>query len=223
MQQHGLTLKVHFLPLVLLIVLFYSQIRLWTWVYLFILYSLQPLWNNKDDLCSWCSFCRTEREKYHKHILKAKRHPDKYISVIIDGMDQKVTSLPHFIQESKTTNGAWKLITHITGGIVHGRGHHAFIDLNEVPHDSNLTINVITSLLQRYSDSLPPTLYLQLDNCARENKNKYLFAFLSLLVELHIFQKVRYLNVEIIYEKFLKYVQTWYVRHMNLRVMEGYE
>ena len=134
---------------------------------------------------------RREREKYDKHIKKAKRHPDQYLSVIIDGMDQKVTSLPHFIQESKTTNGAWKLLTHVTGAIVHGRGHHAFLDLNEVPHDANITLTVLTTLLQRYSHRLPPVLYLQMDNCARDNKNRFLFAFLSLLVELGIFRKVR--------------------------------
>ncbi|KIC70666.1 hypothetical protein DB44_GU00020 [Candidatus Protochlamydia amoebophila] len=33
-------------------------------------------------------------------------------------------------------------------------------------------------------------LYLQADNCAAENKNVYMLAFLSLLVSLDIFQEV---------------------------------
>ena len=37
---------------------------------------------------------------------------------------------------------------------------------------------------------LPPTLYLQMDNCWRENKNRYVLCFLALLVELGIFKKV---------------------------------
>ena len=37
---------------------------------------------------------------------------------------------------------------------------------------------------------LPPTLYLQKDNCWRENKNHYMLCFLALLVELGIFKKV---------------------------------
>eukprot|EP00057_Strongylocentrotus_purpuratus_P025222 XP_011679696.1 PREDICTED: uncharacterized protein LOC105445628 [Strongylocentrotus purpuratus] len=98
---------------------------------------------------------RAEREKYYKHQKKAKAYPGKYLSVIIDGMDQKSTSIPHFMQEAKSTNGAWKLPTHVTGGIVHGRGQHAFIDLNEFPHDPNLTITVLLRILQKYASNLP--------------------------------------------------------------------
>lgn len=83
----------------------------------------------------------------------------------------------------------WKLQTHVTGVIVHGRGHHVFLDFKEVPHDSNLTINVLLQTLLKY-EKLPPTLYLQLDNCGRENKNKFVLALCCLLVELGIFKKV---------------------------------
>ena len=41
-----------------------------------------------------------------------------------------------------------------------------------------------------YQDQLPPTLYLQMDNCARENKNKIVLTFGALLVELGVFRKV---------------------------------
>ncbi|XP_062581892.1 uncharacterized protein LOC134243670 [Saccostrea cucullata] len=40
-------------------------------------------------------------------------------------------------------------------------------------------------------DSLPDVLYLQMDNCARENKNRYLLAFMCYLVECGIFRKVK--------------------------------
>ena len=33
---------------------------------------------------------------------KAKAYPAKYLSVIIDGMDQKSTSIPHFVREVKS-------------------------------------------------------------------------------------------------------------------------
>ena len=38
--------------------------------------------------------------------------------------------------------------------------------------------------------NLPPVLYLQLDNCGRENKNKYLLGFCALLVTKNVFKKV---------------------------------
>lgn len=42
-----------------------------------------------------------ERKKYYKHQKKAVSYPDKYLSIIIDGMDQSKTHLPHWIQCSK--------------------------------------------------------------------------------------------------------------------------
>ena len=37
---------------------------------------------------------------------------------------------------------------------------------------------------------LPPVLYLQMDNCYRECKNRYIMAFCAFLVEKKIFKKV---------------------------------
>ena len=37
---------------------------------------------------------------------------------------------------------------------------------------------------------LPPVLFINLDNCGRENKNRYLLAFLSALVELGVFREI---------------------------------
>ena len=39
---------------------------------------------------------RAEREKYYKHGFKARYAPEKYLSIIIDGMDQSKHNLPHF-------------------------------------------------------------------------------------------------------------------------------
>lgn len=41
-------------------------------------------------------FLRTERNKYYKHNIKARVNPNKYLSLIIDGMDQAKHNLPHF-------------------------------------------------------------------------------------------------------------------------------
>ena len=144
---------------------------------------------NYDQLLNCLSSCRTERRKYYKHINKARTHgSDKYISLIIDGTDQHTTAIPKFNNTPKAASTIQKLQTHVTGVIVHGRGQHTYIDYKEHRHDSNLTINILLSILNKYKDSLPPVLYIQLDNTARENKNKHLFAFCSLLVQ--IFRKV---------------------------------
>ena len=43
----------------------------------------------------------------------------------------------------------------------------------------------------RQKGRLPPVLFLQMDNCWRENKNWIMFAYLSWLVETGVFQKVQ--------------------------------
>ena len=79
---------------------------------------------------------------------------------------------------------------HVTGAIVHGQGAYGFFDMGEYRHDSNMTINVLVNILSMFP-SLPPTLYLQLDNCGRENKNRFIFSFCALLVKLGIFKKIK--------------------------------
>ncbi|CAC5414125.1 Fibrinogen-like protein A,Ryncolin-4,Fibrinogen C domain-containing protein 1-A,Ficolin-1-A,Ficolin-2,Ficolin-1,Fibrinogen C domain-containing protein 1-B,Fibrinogen C domain-containing protein 1 [Mytilus coruscus] len=61
-----------------------------------------------------------ERRKYYKHAHKARQHPDKYMSIIIDGMDQSKTEIPNFLYLSSLTAGMWKLTTHLVGALVHG-------------------------------------------------------------------------------------------------------
>ena len=55
-------------------------------------------------------------------------------------------------------------------------------DYIQWPHDPNLTASVL---------QLPPVLYVELDNCVKENKNQYILWLLSLVVELKIFEKVK--------------------------------
>ncbi len=115
-------------------------------------------------------------------------------------MDQNKTNVPHVTQETKSTQNLWRLRSHLTGALVHtksvnGKVVFAFFDLMQWPHDSNLTIavlNLVLVTLQQaiFDHPLPPVLYVQLDNTARENKNKYVFSYLALLVQLKIFKKV---------------------------------
>ena len=77
-----------------------------------------------------CMF-RLQRDKYAKHASKAKNQPSKYLSIILDGMDQNKTAIPHFSRHSKTTQGIWKLKTHLTGAILHGKGILGFFDVGQ--------------------------------------------------------------------------------------------
>ena len=124
------------------------------------------------------------------------------MSVIIDGMDQSKCSLPHLKRLNKSSVNLWKLRIHITGVLVHGYSSSSYVDYLQWPHDPNLTINVLLRVLVDYlpklakKGSLPKKLLMQLDNCVRENKNKFVLAFLALLVELGVFQEVSLMHVK---------------------------
>ena len=81
----------------------------------------------------------------------------------------------------------------MTGAIIHGHGSEGFLDFLQYSHDPNLTINVLLRILVgrfRAVTSLPDKLFVQLDNCGRENKNQFVLAFLALLVQEGIFKEV---------------------------------
>ena len=149
---------------------------------------------------------RCEREKYAKHRRKSEKYQGKYLSIIVDGMDQDKTDIPHIITNPKAIAGSYKLETHITGIRAHGRYIVVVIDCGQFPHDSNLTIEVMLQLFHQLKvclirgiieydplflqGNLPSVLYVQMDNTCRDNKNKYMLTFAALLVELGVFRKV---------------------------------
>lgn len=76
--------------------------------------------------------------------------------------------------------------------MIHGRRTDMVLDFNEYPHDANWTINCLLHSLSKevVSCSLPPVLYVQLDNCWRENKNKYFLGMMGLLVKRGVIREV---------------------------------
>lgn len=127
---------------------------------------------------------------YYHHRDKAKKYPQKYACIAQDGMDQAKLLLPRLVVIAHAYANARKLRTHLTGVLNHGRQPKGYFDLFQYPHDANLTINILLLELQSMGEDLPDTLYLQMDNCWRENKNQFVLNFLALLVKLDIFVKV---------------------------------
>ncbi|XP_068669901.1 uncharacterized protein [Montipora foliosa] len=140
-----------------------------------------------------------ERRVYYLHRYKARRYPNKYLTVIDDAMDQKTTCIPRLRRKTKATCNLSTVGTHLVGAIFHSgqspNGKEVFgsFDYYQWPHDPNLTGSVLLTMLSLWCEryQLPPVLYLQLDNCVKENKNQYVLWLLALLVELEIFEKIR--------------------------------
>jgi len=49
---------------------------------------------------------------------------------------------------------------------------------------------------------MPPVLYLQMDNCSRENKNWKMFGYIAWLVETRVFAKVELRFLPVGYESY---------------------
>ena len=137
--------------------------------------------------------------------------PDKYLSIAIDGylcacvscffLDEAVGrcenlshGVPHFPELTKQ-DSAVRLRHHLVVAVVHGEPAPTVYHAPEnVAHDPNLTIEVLQRTLKRLEKErngvLPKTLFLQVDNCTRENKNTAVMAYLSWLVERGVFDRI---------------------------------
>ena len=135
-------------------------------------------------------FVRRERNAY-----AANRYadPDEVLSVIIDGADASRFALPHFAHASHTSSVAWHLRTHIIGAIVHQGDTYAFTCPSHLAQGHNVTIQVLKEVLVdilQKKGKLPRKLCLQLDNTTKQNKGKYLFSFLALLLAYEVFAEI---------------------------------
>lgn len=132
------------------------------------------------------SYWRDEREKYVKHRRKAEKFPSRYLSLIIDGMDQEKTNIPHIISNPKPLAGNYTLETHVTGVRVHGRCSIMFIDCCQFKHDSNLTITMMLRVFLRmkvfmhayiYSESM---IFMKTARLSSFSANRILFHLYSM-------------------------------------------
>ena len=96
----------------------------------------------------------------------------------------------------KSCSGIMKLASKITGCIIwsgnypQNRKVQCFLNHDQYEQGSSKVVSIIYKLiLTMLKDfgTLPPHCHINLDNCWRENKNMYLFSFLSALVQLDVF------------------------------------
>jgi hypothetical protein len=140
-------------------------------------------------------FVRAERQAYYNRRRMACLYKKEYFSVIIDGADQAAYSMPHFTMLDKDTSQAMRIRNHLFGAIVHGRALYGFSYLDNCKHGTNLTIEALHRVLIKEwirggKGRLPRVLFLQLDNCSKQNKSQYLIAYLGLLVGWDVFEEV---------------------------------
>ena len=134
-----------------------------------------------------------ERREYQSKCEQAALFPSQFTSMIIDGADQSGYGLLHFTVNTKATNGH-SLKVKLAGVLEHGVRKHLslYTMTSEFETGANHIIECLHRTLQRKStgSSLQGTLYLQVDNCTRENKNRFLFCYLESLVAWGVFKEV---------------------------------
>ena len=113
-------------------------------------------------------------------------YPARFISLIIDGADSSTMQIPHLSERSHASDACPKVKMHILGCIAHGRDTYAFTCPPHIAQGNNITIQVIDRVLidiKRKEGSIPPVLHIQLDNTTKQNKGRYLMAYLGYLVQ----------------------------------------
>ena len=130
---------------------------------------------------------KMERMGYYRRRAKGKR--GRCISVIMDGMDQSKTDLPHTCTSLKSDSNMVE--TKITGVLVHGRNFNCYVSEPQVKHDTNLSLTCLhDTLMDELANDPADTLYVQVDG-GPENKNQWMIAYFVLLISLGIFKKIK--------------------------------
>lgn len=127
---------------------------------------------------------KKERSQYYYAKCKSIDNPDKCISLILDSMDQRKTSVPFFAEPSKSVSNEIVLKTKLMAVKVHGLGHYLFWSTAQIAHDSNFSVECLRrAILKIHKDrgSLPPTLYIQSDN-GPDMHSKQFIGFCAYLV-----------------------------------------
>ena len=144
-----------------------------------------------SDLQTHYRFVKGERgyalTKAHKGVI----NPTKVLSMAQDGTSQLPNGIPQFAQALHGQEQAHnRMHHHMTLTMVHGMGTKCYVTRDNIAGDPNLSVECLQRTLQWVEDvrgELPPQLYLQLDNCWRENKNNTLINWLASLVERGLF------------------------------------
>ena len=91
----------------------------------------------------------SERQKLYKHRKKCYDDPNKDLCMIIDGMDQKKTLLPHFIRTPKKLQEENFIQFHLVGCMVFNGTMcpRVYFIAPNIHNDANLTITIIHHVL----------------------------------------------------------------------------
>lgn len=115
------------------------------------------------------------------------------VTLICDGMDQakfKTPRLANGARHAKMIEALFRVTLHVVCCWAHGAVLALYVADEDLKKDSETQIEIISRTLEMVyvSKGLPLGMHLQQDNCSREGKNTFLFAFCVSLVVRGVFR-----------------------------------
>lgn len=138
-------------------------------------------------------FILRKRCVYRVNTELAKDHAFISLSIILDGADQSSLALPRSVTRTKEHRGHGIGI-YLTGFIEHAPIHH--LRMYTMTHNHSTDANHIGEVIHRVINDktnlqkLPKKVFLPLDNCSRENKNKYLMGYFDSLGQWEVLDEI---------------------------------
>ena len=139
------------------------------------------------------------RRKVEEVKQSAISFPSDNLFLQIDGMDNSKSYLPRYLELSKDQVQKERLPSKISGCTIYNGWYEEnrkvlfYINHDIFENGSNMIITIVYLLIQEFlkdHNKLPRKLHLNMDNCWKENKNRFVFSFLASLLELKIFEEI---------------------------------
>ncbi len=135
-------------------------------------------------------FIYAEKIAYAIRCKEAVGRPDTFLSLALDRSSS--IRFPHTHPAPKMDKGKYKLS--VWGCINHSNNKRRLVVVPPLYEDGpNLCISMLWTIIKKTlltSEHRPTVLYLQMDNCVKENKNRFVLAFLAYLVYLGLFKRI---------------------------------
>ena len=128
---------------------------------------------------------KEDRYFYGMRIMEARQYPEELWSMVIDGSDTSEWGIPHPAVKTHESQKGKKLQCKVYGVIVHGHFAACYVLNSHLPGGTNITVECLHRTfmkLRAQGKRFPRRLNIQLDNTSKDNKSRFVIAYLYMLV-----------------------------------------
>ena len=136
---------------------------------------------------------KEDRYFYGMRIMEARHYPEDLWSMVIDGSDTSEWGIPHPAVKTHESQKGKKLQCKVYGVIVHGHFAACYVLNSHLPGGTNITVECLHRTfmkLRAQGKRFPRRLNIQLDNTSKDNKSRFVIAYLYMLVCCGCFEEI---------------------------------